>query len=127
MKAIKTITAILFSLSITALTLNTGYAAEISAAKTAQLDKKGQLIIKGSEFAPNTLVTLLFTTKDGVQSDIGYALKPAPKADAQGNWSTTWSYGRFVKKKLVAAGDYQLTATDDDFNTLSSTLITFSK
>lgn len=46
-------------------------------------------------------------TTDGVQSDIGYAVTPAPVADAKGNWTTTWSYGRFVKKKLVAEGDYR--------------------
>ncbi len=92
---------------------------------TLALDEKGVVELIGSGFAPNTPITLLFTTADGVESDIGYAVEPAPIADANGDWQTTWSYGRFVKKKLVAAGDFTLLATDADFNPLAIGIVSF--
>lgn len=102
-------------------------AQELKVPASTALDKKGMLEISGSGFKANEPVLLLFTTADGVTSEIGYALKPEPVADTKGNWSTQWSYGRFVKKKLVAAGDFTLSATDDDFNELAATKIKFQK
>lgn len=64
-------------------------------------------------------------TADGVESDITYALDPAPVADADGNFETTWAYGRFVAKKLVAPGEFALMATDAEFNPLTETTVTF--
>ena len=46
----------------------------LTAASPATLDKKGKLELNGSGFTPNTEVTLVFVTDDGVESDIGYAL-----------------------------------------------------
>ncbi len=102
-------------------------AQELKVPASAALDKKGMMEISGSGFKANEPVLLLFTTADGVTSEIGYALKPEPVADAKGNWNTQWSYGRFVKKKLVAAGDFSLSATDNDFNELAATKIKFQK
>lgn len=119
--------ALSLSLVMSGCAMNAAQKASITSAGTAPLDKKGSIELSGSGFAPNSDVTLLFTTKDGVESDIGYALKPAPRADDKGNWSTTWSYGRFVKKKLVDAGEYSLVATDDDFSPVTNTSITFTK
>lgn len=68
------------------------------------LDGKAQAVIMGAGFQPGQEVYLLITDVNGIQSDIEYALKPLPKADAAGAWSTTWSCGRYVKKKLVKEG-----------------------
>ena len=100
-------------------------APQITAADLLKLDKKGKIELAGQGFTPHSEITLLLTTTDGVQSDIGYAVTPAPVADAKGNWTTTWSYGRFVKKKLVAEGDYSLIATDEDFTPLAQGTVTF--
>ena len=98
----KTLMAIATSCLIT-VSASALFAGDLSVAGDASLDKKGTLEISGTGFAAQQPILLLFTTKDGVVSDISYALDPAPKADADGNWSTIWSYGRFVKKKLVGA------------------------
>lgn len=95
---------------------------QITAADLLELDKKGKIELAGQGFTPHSEITLLLTTTDGVQSDIGYAVTPAP---AKGNWTTTWSYGRFVKKKLVAEGDDSLIATDEDFMPLAQGTVTF--
>ena len=54
-----------------------------------KMSKKATTTIKGQGFKPGQEVNLLFTAKDGIESDIGYALNPAPKADQSGSWSTT--------------------------------------
>ncbi len=103
------------------------FAQELTTASPAALDKEGVLEISGSGFEANAPVFLLFTTADGVTAEIGYALEPQPTADADGNWSTNWSYGRFVKKKLVAVGDFNMSATDDDFQELATATISFQE
>ncbi|MTI18173.1 hypothetical protein E1162_13080 [Rhodobacteraceae bacterium RKSG542] len=103
------------------------FAGELMVNGSAKMDKKGEITISGKDFPKGAEVTLIFTTADGVDSDISYALKPAPVADADGNFSTTWSYGRFVKKKLVAPGEFSLLASDTDFNPLAETKITFAE
>ncbi len=102
-------------------------AQELTTQGPAALDKKGVMEISGTGFSADSAVLLLFTTADGVTAEIGYALEPQPVADADGNWTTTWSYGRFVSKKLVAAGDFNLAVTDEDLNELATTSITFTE
>jgi hypothetical protein len=97
----------------------------VQMAEPVKMDKKAKVGINGSGFKPGQEVYLVFTDKNGIESDIGYALKPAPKADSAGNWSTTWSCGRFIARKLVKAGDYKLTVTDMEYNTLTQTTVTF--
>ena len=99
----------------------------MDAEKIVKLDKKGAAQITGNGFIPGSEVILLFVTDDGVQSDIGYALEPAPRADNDGSWITTWSYGRFVKKKMVKEGKYLISAVDEDFNVLCEASIEFVK
>ncbi|KLN59182.1 hypothetical protein WH96_18715 [Kiloniella spongiae] len=98
---------------------------EINLKGPLALDEKGMVELSGSGFVPNSDVTLVFRTIDGVESDITYAVDPTPKADGEGNWVTMWSYGRFVKKKLVAAGDYTLIAADPDFTPLVQEVVSF--
>ena len=97
----------------------------VQAAEPIKMDKKAKVAINGSGFKPGQEVYLVFTDKNGIESDIGYALKPAPKADAEGKWTTTWSCGRFIARKLVKAGDYKLIVTDTEYNPLTETTVTF--
>lgn len=99
---------------------------QIAAGIKAKLDKSGSVNLSGSNFPEGKEVCLLLTTEDGVQSNIGYALNPQPVADKGGSWSSTWSYGRFVKKKLVKEGRYEIVAVDEDYNTIAQETITFT-
>ena len=92
------------------------------------MDKKASVVISGKGFKPGQEISLLFTAQDGMQSDIGYALSDVPKADQNGNWSTTWECGRFIQRKLVkAGGSYKLTATDSQYSALAHAMVTFKK
>lgn len=92
------------------------------------LDKKATVVISGKGFTPGQDISLLFTAEDGMQSDIGYALKPAPKADPKGNWRTTWKCYDFLRRKMVKAGSsYKLTAADTSYSPLADTMVTFKK
>lgn len=99
--------------------------AEISIASPVTLDDKGIVTVSGKGFEPGSEIMVLFTTVDGVQSDIGYALTPVPVADAAGTWQAEWAYGRFVKKKLVEQGSYTMSVVDEDFNELASARVDF--
>lgn len=99
--------------------------AEISMVSPVKLDDKGVVTVSGKGFEPGSTVVVLFTTIDGVQSDIGYALTPEPVADAAGTWQAEWAYGRFVKKKLVEQGNYTMSVVDENFNELASANVDF--
>lgn len=90
-------------------------------------DKKAKVVIMGSGFKPGQEVTVLITSPEGLQTDIGYALKPAPKADETGTWATTWSAGRFVSKKIVPAGACKITVTDEEYNPIAHSVVFFEK
>jgi hypothetical protein len=89
------------------------------------LDKKGQVTIMGSGFQPGQELRLLFKTADGVMTNIGPRLEPQPVANERGAWTTVWSYGRLVSKKLVKAGVYAILVTDADYNILASAPLSF--
>jgi hypothetical protein len=92
------------------------------------MDKKATVMISGSGFTPGQEINLVFTAADDMQSDIGYALKEAPKADANGNWSASWKCYDFIRRKMVkAGGSYKITATDNQYAPLAHTMITFNK
>jgi len=92
------------------------------------MDKKAAVVISGKGFSPGQEINLLLTAEDGMQSDIGYALKDAPNADQNGNWSTTWKCYDFINRKMVKAGSsYKVTATDTSYAPLAHTMITFKK
>lgn len=90
-------------------------------------DKKAKVVIMGSGFKPGQEVTLLITSPEGLQTDIGYALKPSPKADETGTWATTWNAGRFVSKKIIGAGPCKITVTDADYNPIAHSVVFFQK
>jgi hypothetical protein len=90
-----------------------------------KMSKKAKAVIMGTGFKPGQEVQLLFTTMDGVQSDIGYALKPKPVANKIGAWVTTWSCGRYISKKLIKEGAYIITVTDSEYNFLAHAPVSF--
>ncbi len=104
-----------------------GMSYKVSTAKTAKLDNKGSIEISGTDFKPGTNIVLIFNSADGIKSDLSGSLKPAPVVDAAGNWKTVWSYGRMVKKKIIKAGSYTIDVVNDDYETLTSTTVTFVK
>ena len=92
------------------------------------MDKKASVMISGKGFTPGQDISLLFTAEDGMQSDIGYALEEAPKADQNGNWRTTWQCYDFIRRKMVKPGSsYRITATDTSYSPLAHTTVTFKK
>ena len=98
-----------------------------SVAAPAKLDKKGSIEISGTSFKPGANIVLIFNSSDGIKSDLSGSLKPAPVADANGNWTTTWGYGRMVKKKIIKAGSYKIDVVNDDYETLTSVSVFFVK
>jgi len=91
------------------------------------LDSKAEAVIMGAGFQPGQEVFLVITDANGILSDIEDTLKPLPKANAAGAWSTTWSCGRFVKKKLVTEGAFVITVTDPQYVPLAYVPVTFFK
>jgi hypothetical protein len=89
--------------------------------------KTKPVVIMGMNFKPGQTVRLLFTNSDGVQSDIGYALKPEPKANNIGTFSTTWACARYVQRKIVKGGAYKISVTDEDYNPIAHTVVYFQK
>ena len=89
--------------------------------------KTAGVVIEGAGFKPGQEIHILFVSKDGLKSDIGYALKPTPKPDKTGSWSTTWKAGRFIAKKLVdpKGGSYKIIVTDKDYIPISETTVLF--
>ena len=92
-----------------------------------KMDKKAKITIVGTGFKPGQEVSLLFTDVNEVQSDIGYALKPQPKANKLGAWVTTWSCGRYISKKLIKEGAYSITVADTDYNLIDHAPVAFYK
>jgi len=99
----------------------------VVASPNVKMGSKAKITIVGTGFNPGQEVSLLFTTTDGVQADIGYALKPQPKANKIGAWVTTWSCGRYVKKKLIKEGAYAITVADSEYNIIAHAPVAFYK
>ena len=92
-----------------------------------KMSKNSKAVIMGTGFKPGQEVNVLFVSPDGLQSDIGYALKPAPKADKTGSWTSTWSAGRYVGRKLIKGGAYKMVVTDEEYNPIGHTAVYFAK
>ncbi|MFC1798636.1 hypothetical protein ACFLZL_02380 [Thermodesulfobacteriota bacterium] len=95
--------------------------------KIVKMNKKAVVNLSGKGFKPNQEVRILIFDTNGVLSDIGDKLKPEPKSDKTGSWSTTWSAGRFVSKKLVKNGEYKIFITNTKYKTIVQSVIIFSK
>ena len=92
-----------------------------------KMSKTSKVVVMGTGFKPGEEVRVLFTSPDGLQSDIGYALKPEPKVNKSGTWGTTWSAGRYVSRKLIKGGVYTMTAADGEYNPIAAAPVTFAK
>ena len=97
----------------------------ISASPMVKMSKDAEVTIEGTGFKPGEEIIILYTDPNGVAADIGYALKPEPKADDKGNWSTIWSCGRYVGKKLITEGLTTIIVTDGAYNMLTHASIYF--
>jgi hypothetical protein len=94
---------------------------------TVPMDKKGAVQLMGAGFKPGQKINVLFTSKEGSVSNVSWALKPQPVPNDRGTWSTTFTYGRYVSKKMVKAGEaYVITVTDGDYNFLCQVPVAFS-
>ncbi len=91
------------------------------------LAKKLSVTIMGAGYEPGQEVRLLFTDGDGLQTDIGYALEPMPKANNSGAWSTTWTVDQFIVAKVVQAGVFTLTVTNHELKPLAHAAIAFKE
>ena len=87
-------------------------------------EKKVSFAVKG--FKPSNEFTLLFTDVNGTQNDIGAALKPAPKADGNGEWKGAWSIKRYLKAKIIKEGKFKISLTDADYNEIDSKTVKFT-
>ena len=89
--------------------------------------KTAGVVIMGTGFKPGQEINVLFVSPDGLQSDIGYALKPAPKPDKAGSWTTTWSASRYVARKLIdpKGGAYKIVVADSEYNPIAHTAVFF--
>ncbi len=93
----------------------------------SEIAPKSTIDIMGSGFNPDEEVRILYTDAEGMQTDIGYALEPAPKASKSGAWLTTWQCEEFIKAKLVTDGAFELVVTDNEFKPLAKTYVFFKK
>lgn len=82
--------------------------------------------ITGNGFQAGQEVNLVLHFPDGTKNDLGWALDPAPKADDRGTWKTTFDGARYIKKKLIKAGEYMLDAVDSEYSTICSSAIVFT-
>lgn len=99
----------------------------MAAPSVATLGKKVSVMLMGSGFEPEKEIRILFTDAEGMQTDVGYALTPEPKANKAGAFSTSWECDEFIKAKLITAGVFTLTATDAQFNPIAMTPISFAE
>lgn len=92
-----------------------------------KMEKKTNIAIKGSGFAPGQEIRLVFWDANGVMTIINDLVKPELKVDQSGGFETSWDCGREIGKKLIKEGALVLTVTDSDYKTLAETQITFFK
>ena len=97
------------------------------ASPMVKMDKNATISMVGSGFTPDQEINLVFIDVNGVESDIGYALKPQPKPNESGAWHTTWSCGRYISGKLIKEGAYTIIVTDSDYNPLAHAPVAFYK
>ncbi len=91
----------------------------------SELAKSVNVDIMGTGFEADQELRVLFTDKEGMQTDIGYALSPETKANKSGVFFTTWKVDEFIKAKLVSPGAFTLTVTTSEFKPLAEANVFF--
>jgi len=81
--------------------------------------RKVKVSISGSGFAPNQELELLIPI-GGVLSDISSIVKPTPKTDAKGTFSTVWILDNEIRGKLMEPTGYTLEIASPDGETLAT-------
>jgi hypothetical protein len=94
------------------------------ATQEIKVSSKANVVIMGCGFKPKQEVHILFTTLDGVLSDIEDALNPKPVANEIGAWVTTWTLGGY-SKIMKEEGAYTISVADSDYNFLAHVPIAF--
>ena len=98
----------------------------VNGSPVVKMDKKKTFVdLYGTGFKAGEEIRVLFTDASGVQSDVGYALKPEPKVDENGNWVSRWDASRYVSKKLIKAGTFTIAITDGEYNTIATVPVVF--
>jgi hypothetical protein len=80
--------------------------------------RKVKVTISGTGFAPNQELELLIPI-GGVLSDISAMVKPKPKTDAKGTFSTVWILDNEIRAKLMEPTSYTLEIANTDGETLA--------
>jgi hypothetical protein len=88
--------------------------------------RKVKVTISGSGFAPNQDLELLMPI-GGVPTDISSMVKPKPKTDAQGAFTTVWILDNEIRGKLLEPTKYTLEVSDADGEVLAKAPFVFDK
>jgi hypothetical protein len=81
-------------------------------------ERKTKVTISGSGFAPNQELELQIPI-GGVPSDISAMVKPTPKTNDQGTFSTHWVLDNEIRAKLLEPTAYTLEALNSDGKVLA--------
>lgn len=88
--------------------------------------RKVKVTISGSGFAPNQELELLMPI-GGVPSDISAMVKPKPKTDAHGMFTTVWILDNEIRGKLLEPTRYTLEISNTDGETLAKAPLVLEK
>ncbi len=88
--------------------------------------RKVKVTISGTGFAPNQDLELLIPI-GGILSDISAMVKPKPKTDAKGSFSTVWILDNEIRAKLMQPTTYTLEISNTDGETLAKVPFTLQK
>jgi hypothetical protein len=81
-------------------------------------ERKAKVTISGSGFAPNQELELQIPI-GGVPSDISAMVKPTPKTNQQGSFSTHWILDNEIRGKLLEPTAYTLEVLNTDGKVLA--------
>ena len=88
--------------------------------------RKVKVTISGSGFAANQELELLLPI-GGVPTDISGMVKPKPKSDAKGMFSTVWTLDGEIRGKLLEPTSYTLEVMNTDGEVLAKTPFVLQK
>ena len=88
--------------------------------------RKVKVTISGSGFAPNQELELLIPI-GGIPSDISAMVKPKPKTDAKGAFTTVWILDNEIRSKLLEPTQYTLEVSNTDGEVLAKASFVLEK